>query len=267
MYPVFMVNGAAGSGKDTVADLLIHHSDYRFKKLSLANPMKVFLFQLNNRGIRVDYDWLWGDSDLRETVIPATTKEIGEAAIRIVQDYQKNKKESSGKYMDMLRPFNDIYLSEIVAWVHNHISNRETVTVRHVLQTLGTECGRRYRPDIWVDFCLKLANRILTNNIDVDNLGLTTPNAKINGIVISDARFKNEFCALKRRSGCLIKVVSEGGPNKDAAVNAHSSERDVLEIPDWWYDYKLVNIFGQKDGLIEKVRNMYDHITYGPKRF
>lgn len=62
--------GEAGSGKDTVADMLV--KNHGFVKIGLADPMKRFLMELYG----LSYEHLWGPSHLRGTPLKLDGKAI-----------------------------------------------------------------------------------------------------------------------------------------------------------------------------------------------
>lgn len=90
----------------------------------------------------------------------------------------------------------------------NGIDWLDGVSPRHIMQTLGTEWGRKtIHPDIWI--------RYLTRRI-------TAP-ANLNAdIVISDIRFDNEAIALRELGAKIVRVERPGG-----GEDSHSSELGV----------------------------------------
>lgn len=89
--------------------------------------------------------------------------------------------------------------------------------IRRLLQRLGTEAGRETLWDsIWVDATLK--------NLD--------PSKKY---VVSDARFLNEFQAIKDRGGEIWRIERPGV----GALNDHASETEALRWPK--FDVTIVN--------------------------
>lgn len=81
--------------------------------------------------------------------------------------------------------------------------------IRRLLQRLGTEAGRETLWDsIWIDAALK----------DVTSR---------DKVVVTDARFFNEFDAIRDRGGIIVRIEREGvGP-----VNDHASEMEAISYP------------------------------------
>lgn len=97
--------------------------------------------------------------------------------------------------------------------------------IRRLLQRLGTEAGRQALWDtIWIDATL--------TGFDAD--------AKV---VVSDARFFNEFDAIRERGGEIWRIEREGvGP-----TNNHPSETEAV-------DYPYFATYIHNDGTLEDYR-------------
>jgi hypothetical protein len=109
-------------------------------------------------------------------------------------------------------------------------------TMRHAMQTLGTQWGReQMSPDFWIR-AWERCNRYP------------------NGFVMTDVRFLNEVEAIKRKGGKLIRVVRPGLDTSDI----HSSETLSDSLP--------VDITIQNDGTIQQLHErvldatLYSHI-------
>jgi len=87
--------------------------------------------------------------------------------------------------------------------------------IRRLLQRLGTEAGRETLWDtIWIDAAFK--------GVESDK------------VVVTDARFFNEFNAIRNRGGEIWRIERDGvGP-----ANQHASE---LEAVDYDFDYYVLN--------------------------
>ena len=115
---------------------------------------------------------------------------------------------------------------------------------RKFLQWIGTEWGREtINQNIWVDQLFKDAARI------------STP------IVVSDARFTNEFRSLQAAGFKVVKIdrdpVARLGhePNATEEAQAHASEKDV-------HTYTLFDAVVWNDGTIEDLHKKVDQLTF-----
>lgn len=99
--------------------------------------------------------------------------------------------------------------------------------IRRLLQRLGTEAGRQTLWDsIWIDAAFA---------------GLPE-DAKV---VVSDARFFNEFDAVRERGGYIWRVNREGvGP-----ANDHASETEAVSYPNF-------SLFLENNGTLEQFRDL-----------
>lgn len=99
--------------------------------------------------------------------------------------------------------------------------------IRRLLQRLGTEAGRQTLWDsIWIDAAL--------TGLDED--------AKV---VVSDARFFNEFDAVIERGGFVWRIDREGvGP-----TNNHASELEAV-------DYKKFSLYIKNNGTLEEYQDL-----------
>ena len=97
-------------------------------------------------------------------------------------------------------------------------------TLRHALQTLGTEWGRG-----------KIGDTIWLNAMDA---AITRSQARgWEGVVIDDLRFMNEYQFLRERGATIIRIEREGCliPTLN---QGHASEHDWC---DFKYDHKVLN--------------------------
>jgi len=105
------------------------------------------------------------------------------------------------------------------------------VSVRHMMQTLGTDWGRKYiGEDVWLK---AIEMHILANGNDFQ--------------VVSDVRFENE-AAWVREHGVLIHVHGRGG-----IPGNHASESGVL--------VNKLDIVIDNSGSMAKLRGQIEHIV------
>lgn len=109
--------------------------------------------------------------------------------------------------------------------------------IRRLLQRLGTEAGRQTLWDtIWIDATFANIN----------------PNAKV---VVTDARFYNEFNAIRSRGGYVWRVERPGvGP-----LNDHASETEAINYPH--FSLRILN-----NGTLEELKKAVGH-EYENKRY
>lgn len=103
-----------------------------------------------------------------------------------------------------------------------YLSNKEVpmdrvgCTMRHFLQTLGTDWGRNLiHPDLWV----------MAASIQID--ALTSPDCRSH-IVFDDVRFENEADNIRARGGRIVHILRDIGD-----TDSHASENGIeIQIED-----------------------------------
>lgn len=202
------IAGRAGSGKSTVADILV--KEHGFVCVSLSDPMKRFLREL----FQFSDEQLWGPSEKRNAL-----------------DYRYPMKRET------------FAGEEVLVWNRpNHL------TPRYALQKLGTEYGRAMFEDVWINYALRMADRIFTEEKDWGYPGYTPEHGfnqgaqnPARGIVIPDVRFANELTRI-RDVGGRIWYRPDGGL-LGAAAN-HLSEAGLK-------DFKFDSTIGWVDNISE----------------
>ncbi len=234
--------GPAGSGKDTAADFLV--KNHGFAKVAFADPLKrickdVFAFT---------DEQLWGPSEKRNAV-DERFKNIPHAWGPIISGMSTCQRCGCWS--------SEIYVKDGQHVIKGSQEHTDCVlTTRYALQRLGTEWGRDCYPDVWVDYALRTATRLLSDdrdNVDMVNYysqksgllfvgGLQKPK----GVVISDVRFKNEVRAINAAGGEVIRL--KRPTTLEGAASKHLSETEVLEIPENYFGFTLEN-----DGTIAQL--------------
>jgi hypothetical protein len=204
--------GQAGSGKDTVADILV--AEHGYIKIALADPLKricrdVFWFS---------DEQLWGPSEKRN--------------------------EPDKRYVRAKCP-----MHETLGMVTISNCHCEYLTPRLALQRLGTEWGRMCYPNVWIDYALRMAVKTLSpeyhrDGVTYDARSLVTsapPGFRCNGVVISDVRFRNEVDAISQMVGGRVWRIERPGAGLQGEAAKHQSEQEQKEIPQARYDRTLHN--------------------------
>ena len=107
----------------------------------------------------------------------------------------------------------------------------QPLTYRKLLQDLGTEVGRGYKSDIWLDVMdhkTEVANR--------EGVGL---------FIVTDVRFRNEFDHLKSAGYFMVRVTRDSQLSLD-----HTSETEQETISNIEFDAIIKN-----DGTLEQLRD------------
>jgi hypothetical protein len=241
-YPIYLICGNKGSGKDTLADFMCQD---RGIKISLADPIKRFVFTV----FKVPYDTLWGPSENRDFIIQADELE---------GRYQPGSRGELGKYRDEWMKDLGLYPRQNMLddWFYRHIAGRD-VTVRHILQTLGTEFGRNANPNIWVDYALRTAHRVLVTSREYScSLGvIDTIQKRYDFVVIPDGRFRNEVLAVLAKNGTAIKIVDPNAP----PATGHVSETELDTIHDRWFEIHWTN---DKSKGLDKLKDFAGEILW-----
>ena len=217
--------GRAGSGKDTVVDILVR--DHGFVKIAIADPLKRVLKDVFD----FSDEQLWGPSKLRDAPDPRYPRTV-EARAFIARAAAK---------------------AGAALWPAGWLAAIETefgegavyhfLTPRRAAQRLGTEFGRECFADVWIDKTLQIAGRLLDGSgwwqydartgIAKNSMFEST---SYRGVVISDARFPNEVAAIRAAGGHLWRTVH--GRGLEGAAGEHESEQHIArlevdaEVPD-----------------------------------
>lgn len=112
------------------------------------------------------------------------------------------------------------------------------LTVRRILQTIGTEVGRNVHPDVWVRLLLKRHRRAQ----------LESPKSVVT--VVPDVRFRNEVEWIRKEGGCIVYIVRPGFESDDG----HASEAHIEELGQK-ADHAVLND-GALDDLIMQGRTL-----------
>lgn len=204
-YPLILIVGQAGSGKDTFASLLANSLSTKTKSFALADPLKEFAKDL----LGFSDDQLWGPSEKRAETVAKPDFWSHDGSV----DMQKKCSLFAARYP----PLRDDSVMRWARCLPNEVS------ARHVLQTLGTEIGRKADPNIWVNAAMKKADEYLSEVSDF--------------VIITDGRFRNEILKVKERGGIIIKVKA----GHAVGQHTHSSETEQTTVPDAWFDYIVTN--------------------------
>lgn len=138
----------------------------------------------------------------------------------------EKRNESDKRYMRGYEGSQPIYLSPRVA-----------------LQFLGTDWGRNCYENVWIDYTLRIADKLLTSNAQYSRtkgLWLDPESQPVKCVVIPDCRFRNEFNAIKATGGKLIRL-KRAAAGLQGTEALHASETEQQSIRDTEFDYVVEN--------------------------
>jgi hypothetical protein len=104
------------------------------------------------------------------------------------------------------------------------------ITVRHILQQIGTEVARSIHPDVWVRHLLSRHQQEKVCQLGQGRSLVT---------VVPDVRFENEAKAIQAAGGKLVYIVRPSLVNK--SDDDHASERDIARVGMVYGDVSVVN--------------------------
>lgn len=239
-YPLLMLVGQAGSGKDTVAGMIAEKVPDT-ELVSLASPIKEFA----GKFMGFSDTQLYGPSSARAQLIPAeeTLAALKMAATPFADGYGDSSiRNGVTDWLGRYFPASDRHQVRVRLREWLATLPQDEYSARTVLQTLGTAFGRAIDPDVWVKAAISTAQQKL-----VSGAGL---------VVITDGRFRNEILAVRRQNGMVWNLVVDGtGIFPSAPTMQHQSETEQTKIPSSWFDQTILNSKKGLDRLDRLVTN------------
>lgn len=130
------------------------------------------------------------------------------------------------------------------------------LTPRYALQTLGTEWCRDCYPNIWINYGIRVARKLITDHYAYytpgGGLGTRLVPRRLGGVVFSDLRFKNEYAAMRAAGAILVRIHRPAVAVLNG-VAGHASEEEQKQMKDEDFDVVLNN-----DGTIEALYAQID---------
>lgn len=257
MTPIIIIGGGAGSGKDTVAEMLCRGRNGVM--IAQADPMKQFAQQV--AGFTTDQ--LWGPSSSRNAEDPRFAPgHEGEVNWELVRG-QIIFSDIAPAWLNHIGA--PQAFQALVDWIDKLQADFKdrTLTPRAFLQTLGTEFGRAVSKDVWSNLAVRQARELLLGGCSYDREAGLKPssNPGHNFAVITDGRFRNEIFNVLSIGGTALKVVNpvdESAAVETAGIKGHASEAELKGIPDGWYTLILTN--DKRRGL-RSLRGAVDRIA------
>lgn len=236
-YPITIVSGPAGSGKDTVAELAAKH--FGGITIAQANPMKLIVKAW--LGDIVTDEMLWGASALRNTLLEVTDaqKEALRKTYHVVTHMLETVLSHGDKKGDP-----DV-ASFVRSWALKLLNgDYGPLSPRLILQTLGTEVGRSLNQNMWIDYAIWTAEKLLIGGYSYNKVIGLEPDSSNRGykqVIITDGRFRNEILAVRKLGGLAVRIVPPASDVVEVGMKGHASEAEMKTIPDDWFTHTMPN--------------------------
>ena len=226
--PIIIVAGKAGSGKDTVAGYIAE--EYNGVCIAQADPMKRFVKRLMGF---TDHQ-LWGPSEARNADVRWDDLQPGDLT-----------RAADCLSLDVFGGIIGVHTS-LQAWYETHVIKRLAdngkISARVVLQTLGTEWGRKFAPTMWIDRAILNARKLVEGGFTYTREeGMVPSDRAFDYAIITDGRFRNEMLGVTFLGGVALRVKR---PSKDlvaVGIAGHASEKELDSIPEHFYTGTIMN--------------------------
>lgn len=116
------------------------------------------------------------------------------------------------------------------------------LTPRYALQRLGTEWGRDCYDNVWIEYAIRMATRVLEEDAPGGGSWYYRPEMGLWGdgkapqsdrpkaVVIPDVRFRNEVEAINAAGGQVLRIIRPGAAG-GVGIAGHASESEMDGIP------------------------------------
>jgi hypothetical protein len=257
--PIIIVSGKAGSGKDTVAGYIAEN--YNGVCVAQADPMKRFVKGL----VGFTDHQLWGPSEARNAAVPAADlNHLTDAGLemhgdRLCLDVFGHYHGADSMFFVTLKDWYNTY-------VRASLDKNGEISARVVLQTLGTEWGRKFAPKMWIERAITNARKLVEGGFTYTREGgmVTNPDRAFDYAVITDGRFRNEMLGVAYLGGTTWRVTRPSKELKLVGIAGHKSESEMDGIPDHFFSDTIVN-----DSTFEALYSQVDDmmaVQYGDLR-
>jgi hypothetical protein len=241
-------------GKDTVAGILSKR--HGFKQVAFADPIKQISFRLFSD----DVDALWGESEKREKLLSNILQERGTELndsywLKVHQRIDRNASWLNSLFYDVTtkKQMCPDVIPSLLVFVRSFQKlgegkdrySKADLTIRHILQQLGTDWGRKLWPDVWCYHAFVTIRGIQEGRSydQLHGLSETTVSDKTPvGFVISDCRFPDNETRYTVDNGGELWWIDASKRIREVfdPRKAHISEPDKQSFLDAGFD--LVNI-------------------------
>ena len=121
----------------------------------------------------------------------------------------------------------------------NYVDHKGYMTVREVLQLVGTDMFRDLNPSVWIDSCLR--------QIEEDQSEVA---------LISDVRFENEVKAIQKQKGFVIGLARTSNTKENDTHISEQEPQKCLNLCDIVIDNKNLSIPEQNKEIYFAIKHL-----------
>ena len=251
------ISGKAGSGKDTVGDMIQYLTAKRKDYSDLTKGYEIWKGSLSKIA-DLDSDWQikkYSDKlkDMVCILIGCTREQLEDQDFKdtpLSEEWTKwgIVRPSGTRVIDIQSSYEKAFERKENLWQDGSTIEEIKLTPRNILQKLGTEFGRdMLHPDVWVN---ALFAEYKPASYETDSNGnRETVECKW---IITDSRFPNDVKRTRKMGGVLIRV---NRTECECRADEHVSETALDDFNGW--DYVIENN-GTIEELIAQVRTILE---------
>jgi hypothetical protein len=256
--PIIIVAGKAGSGKDTVASHIAEN--YNGVCVAQADPMKRFAKRL----LGFTDTQLWGPSAARNEEIRWDDLKPGD--LRLAAHWLAVDTGQWSGVSEDCAGGNDGLKEWYATHVVKRLADHGKISARTVLQTLGTEWGRKLAPTMLIDCALRRTQELVKGGYTYtrEEGMLVNDEKAYDYAIITDGRFRNEVLGVSLLNGTAFRVDRGTKATGTGGNDAHRSEKELDTIPGHFYTDIIIND-SSLGALYHRIDDMMA-IHYGDNR-
>lgn len=179
---IIAISGKKGSGKDTVAKMIMEMTSQKWENVKFADTLK----------------------DMVCLLIGCTREQLEDPKFKetpLGPEWDRLVETSSYGAPDRIYPVGYEGMTHIAH------TRKESLTPRLILQLLGTEGVRNViHPNAWVNATMDKYHLVLKTDPEKDNDGISITYKDFPDWLITDMRFPNELQAIEDKKGITLRV-------------------------------------------------------------
>lgn len=253
--PIIAICGRKGSGKDTVADIL--REKYHLQPVAFADPFKRMMMRVFD----ISEEVLWGPSAVKEKTLKSILKRQD---VTLDESYWIDVHVRADEHTQEINSlFYDVEagtqhcpdpLPSLFMFIRDFKRIEDTVTLRHMMQQIGSQWGRRLWKDVWCYHACKAVDLMAKGQVYTRADGITgdVTNEKPAGFIFTDCRFPDneaQYAAKHDATFWWIDSSKRIMEVFDPRARGHESEPFKENFKDAGIELTIINNNGPQSDL------------------